>query len=209
MIISIVLLVIGMVLIALSIRHLFLKGRLMKASVSGTIGGLSLFVAVIITLLIFNLQTYVQLTKEVDLAEVEIAKIKDNGASINLIIQGKKTNYLISAEEWRLDARFIKWKPWFTLLGKEPIVRLESIGGRFNKQVSAPTKTYRLSHEFKQLDKLVTYLTDQFGVVDAMYGSSVYMPIKIGARYQVSATNSGLIVRPINRQGQNAVQNWK
>jgi hypothetical protein len=45
-------------------------------------------------------------------------------------------------------------------------------------------------------------------MVDTMYGSSVYMPVETGARYQVSANYAGLIARPINVTGKQAVIQW-
>lgn len=180
----------------------------MRGGVSGVFGSMFVFSATIIFLLLLNLQTYIQLTKEVELVEVMVSEITDQGASVNLTIDGRETNYLISADEWRVDARFIKWKPWFTVLGKEPIVRLETLSGKLYRNSQKDQQTYHLSSEIVQLDGLLSYLIDRFGILDVMYGSSVYMPIKKGARFRVSATHSGLIARPVNEQGRMAVQDW-
>ncbi|MES9832607.1 MAG: hypothetical protein ABW139_10220 [Candidatus Thiodiazotropha sp. DIVDIV] len=181
----------------------------MSAGISGAIGTTFLFSAVLFFLLLLNIQTYVQLTKEIDLVEVSISEITNQGATVKLVIDGRQSNYLIAAEEWRLDARFIKWKPWFTVLGKEPIVRLETLSGKLNRKSQNEEQIYHLSSEIDQLDGLLSYLIDRFGILDVMYGSSVYMPIREGARFRVSASHSGLIARPINDQGRMALQNWK
>jgi hypothetical protein len=173
-------------------------------------GIVTLFTATIFTFLLLNVQTYVQLTKEIDLVEVEIKEITDSGAQVKLSYNGKTSTHLIAADEWRLDARFIKWKPWFTLFGQEPIVRLETIGGRnFRNSPGDDQSYYHLVDNSMRTDELFSYLTDKLGVLDVMYGSSVYMPMQTGARYQVSATHSGLIARPANSQGRSAVINWK
>ncbi|MES9863022.1 MAG: hypothetical protein ABW157_00065 [Candidatus Thiodiazotropha sp. LLP2] len=209
MLLSLILLIIGSSLVILSVRLFILKRRILSAGISGAIGTTFLFSAALFFLLLMNIQTYVQLTKEIDLVEVNISEITNQGATVKLVIDGRQSNYLIAAEEWRLDAKFIKWKPWFTVLGKEPIVRLETLSGKLNRKSQNEEQIYHLSSEIDQLDGLLSYLIDRFGILDVMYGSSVYMPIREGARFRVSASHSGLIARPINDQGRMALQNWK
>ena len=209
MYISIALLITGLLLITLSLRQLLFKRKLLSATFNGVFGTFTLLIATIFTLLLMNVQTYVQLTKEIDLVEVEVTDVSDRGAQLKLSYDGKSSTHLISADEWRLDARFIKWKPWFTLFGKEPIVRLETISGRNYRNTPVANQIYQLSDNSMNIDELFSYLTDTFGVLDTMYGSSVYMPMQSGARYLVSASHSGLIARPLNNQGRSAVNNWK
>ncbi|MCG8486045.1 MAG: hypothetical protein MI756_01100 [Chromatiales bacterium] len=209
MYISIALLITGLLLITLSLRQLLFKRKLLSATFNGVFGTFTLLIATIFTLLLMNVQTYVQLTKEIDLVEVEVTDVSGRGAQLKLSYDGKSSTHLISADEWRLDARFIKWKPWFTLFGKEPIVRLETISGRNYRNTPVANQIYQLSDNSMNTDELFSYLTDTFGVLDTMYGSSVYMPMQSGARYLVSASHSGLIARPLNNQGRSAVNNWK
>ncbi|RLW52581.1 MAG: hypothetical protein B6D76_15060 [gamma proteobacterium symbiont of Stewartia floridana] len=209
MYISIALLITGLILIALSLRQLLFKRRVLSATFSGVFGTFTLLIATIFTLLLMNVQTYVQLTREIDLVEVEVTDVSETGAELKLSYDGRTSTHLIAADEWRLDARFIKWKPWFTLFGKEPIVRLETISGRNYQKTPAQNQMYQLSDTSMNTDELFSYLTHKFGVLDTMFGSSVYMPIQSGARYLVSATHSGLIARPLNNQGRSAVNNWK
>ncbi|MEJ2621577.1 MAG: hypothetical protein P8163_15330, partial [Candidatus Thiodiazotropha sp.] len=209
MFVSITLLLTGLLLITLALRQLVIKRSLIGATLNGVLGSALLLTASLFTLLLFNVHTYVQLTKEVDLVEIEVTDSSESGAELKLSYDGKTTIYRITADEWRLDARFIKWKPWFTLFGKAPIVRLESIGGRNHRHSKGRQESYQLTDNSLKLDELLSYLTDKFGVLDTMYGSSVYMPMQKGARYLVSATHSGLIARPINSQGRRAVNNWK
>ena len=42
-------------------------------------------------------------------------------------------------DEWQLDARVINWKPPATLLGLEPIYRLERLSGRYPDLVDERT----------------------------------------------------------------------
>jgi hypothetical protein len=208
MLLSLTLLIVGFLLTGLAIRQLIFKRRLLAASLNGLLGMLVVLVATFVSMLLFNIQSYVQLTKEHILADVEIGAIESGTTSLSLTVNGERREYPLSADEWRLDARFIKWKPWVTLLGKSPVVRLESLSGRNAAQGNNLVQAYNLHEDFAIVDKIITNLTDHFGMVDTMYGSSVYMPIKAGAHYQVSANHAGLIARPVNPKGEQAILKW-
>ena len=45
--------------------------------------------------------------------------------------------------------------------------------------------------------------------LDAVYGSAAYMPMVDKAQYQVSISNSGLVVRADNAIAQQAVDAWQ
>jgi hypothetical protein len=208
MLITVALLTIGLALVALSLRQLIHQRRLLRASINGAFGSLSVVSSAFISLLLLNLQTYVQLTKEMPLAEIEVVKVTDHGASVTLIINSKRYNYLIAADEWRLDARFLKWKPWLAVLGKDPIVRLESFSGKLPQSSVNQDRVYQLATDYPPLDELISYLTSRLGMVDTLFGSSVFMPNREGARYLISATHSGLVARPVNNLGRDAIKNW-
>jgi hypothetical protein len=200
--------VIGFLLTGLSLQQLLIKRKLVAASLNGVLGLVVLLVSTFTAMLLFNVQSYIQLTKEQVLAEVEIGTIDTGVSSLILTINNETNIYPVSAEEWRVDARFIKWKPWVALLGKSPVVRLESVSGRNAPASGRAIQVYNLHEDFQIIDKLVTSLTDHFGMLDTMYGSSVYMPIEAGAHYQISANHAGLIARPVNRQAERAIMQW-
>ncbi|MEJ2611747.1 MAG: hypothetical protein P8179_17130 [Candidatus Thiodiazotropha sp.] len=208
MLFSITCLILGLALIGLSIYQVMVKRRFFRAGINGMVGFLFIISATFFTLLLFNIQTYVQLTKEMPLAELEVGVTSNMGTPLILLFNGKKSIYHISSKEWRLDARFLKWQPWLSILGKEPVVRLESLSGRESRKGQSRGEVFQLYNNFQQIEELLSYLTMKFGMVDSLYGSSVYMPVKEGAKYKISATHSGLIARPINAQGDQAISNW-
>ncbi|MCU7918430.1 MAG: hypothetical protein KZQ88_18725 [Candidatus Thiodiazotropha sp. (ex Dulcina madagascariensis)] len=208
MVLSITLLMLGILLSGIAMWQLIAKRKLLAASLNGLLGLCLLLVAAFISLLLFNIQTYIQLTKEQILAEVEVTESAADGSRLILTIDGDRKAYRITAKEWRLDARFIKWKPWLTLLGKDPVVRLELLTGRGDGWVDDGNETFHLQSDYQMIDEIVSNLTDSLGMVDSLYGSSVYMPAASGARYRVSATHAGLIARPINDRGREAVMVW-
>jgi hypothetical protein len=208
MFLSLALLIVGFLMTGLAIRQLILKRRLLAASFNGLLGLAVLLAATFASMLAFNIQSYVQLTRERVLADVEVGSVESGTAILRLTVDGKRREYPISADEWRVDARFIKWKPWVVLLGTEPVVRLESLSGRNSTEGERMIELYNLHEDFEIVDKIVTSLTDRFGMVDTMYGSSVYMPVESGAHYRVSANYAGLIARPVNVTGKQAVIQW-
>ncbi|MEW8388370.1 MAG: hypothetical protein AB2660_12665 [Candidatus Thiodiazotropha sp.] len=206
--ISLTLLIVGILLTGLAIRQLVVKRKILAASVNGLLGVVVLLVASFVSMLFLSVQSYVQLTREQLLAEVEINAADSEMNELVLTIDGERRSYPISADEWRVDARFIKWKPWVALLGKEPVVRLESLSGREAGAGSRLIQVHNLHDDFAIVDRIVANLTDRFGMVDTMYGSSVYMPVERGARYRVSANHAGLIARPVNQEGRQAIIQW-
>lgn len=208
MFLSLTLMVLGILLTGFGLRQLIFKRKLIAASLNGLLGLVVLLVSAFVAMLLFNVQSYIQLTKEHVLAEVEIGAIDSGAATLVLTINGEPRTYPITTDEWRVDARFIKWKPWVALLGKNPVVRLESLSGRNAVAGSGVIQVYNLHEDFQIIDKIITNLTDHFGMIDTMYGSSVYMPVEAGAHYQVSANHAGLIARPINHEGEQAIMQW-
>ncbi|MEW8427840.1 MAG: hypothetical protein AB2654_19905 [Candidatus Thiodiazotropha sp.] len=206
--ISLTLLIVGILLTGLAIRQLVVKRKILAASVNGLLGVVVLLVASFVSMLFLSVQSYVQLTREQLLAEVEINAADSEMNELVLTIDGERRSYPISADEWRVDARFIKWKPWVALLGKEPVVRLESLSGREAGTGSRLIQVHNLHDDFAIVDRIIADLTDRFGMVDTMYGSSVYMPVERGARYRVSANHAGLIARPVNQEGRQAIIQW-
>jgi hypothetical protein len=197
----------GFLLIGYAFNSIFRRRRLFVGSFNGFIGSLLALAGGFASLLLMNVQTYQQLTREITLAEVSIVRTEGAGSEIELNTHQGNKRYNIDAPEWRLDARFLKWKPWLSLVGKDPVVRLERLEARGHPDDQA-VKGYPLNTNNQWLDEFVSELSGQIGLVDSVYGSSVYMPIKAGAKYEVTATVSGLLARPLNQTARDAVLEW-
>ena len=103
----------------------------------------------------------------------------------------------------------IKWKPWMSLLGKEPVVRLERLEERRVKSNSqVQPDSYDLVSDNRLLDQMVSVLTRELGLIDTVYGSSVYMPAEPHAKYKITASISGMVARPTNQVAEKAVMEW-
>lgn len=199
----------GFLFIAYSMLLLFKRRRFFVAGFNGSLGLLLAMVGGFSSLLLMNVQTYQQLTREIVLAEISIGEKTASGTPVQLVSQRHNQNFIIKTPEWRLDARFLKWKPWMSLLGKDPVVRLESIEERARKyEVDQVLSRYELIEDHKWLDTFVSNMSQHIGLIDNVYGSSVYMPAKSGAKYEVTASVSGLLARPLNETAKQAVIEW-
>jgi len=198
----------GLLFIGLGLRSLF-RRRLLRAGVNGLFGACLALSGGFFALLMMNVQTYRQLTREIVLAEVSIGQATSAGVPVSLKTENFEASYLVHAREWRLDARFLKWKPWISILGKDPLVRLERLEERGpGGSQPRPLQSYDLVQDERWLDDLLSQASLHAGLIDSLYGSSVYMPVRPGARYQVLASVSGLLARPANAGGREAIIEW-
>lgn len=199
----------GVFLAGYALLSQFRRRKFLSAGVNGLVGFSLAMAGGFFSLLLLNIQTYQQLTREVKLAEISVGKKTTDGVPVHLFAHKLDKTYLIDTDEWRLDARFLKWKPWMSLIGKDPVVRLESFEERNGRHhPDQALKRYDLVTERTWLDEFVTELSQDMGLIDSLYGSSVYMPIRDGARYEITASLSGLVARPLNPQAKNAVIEW-
>jgi hypothetical protein len=209
MVVTLLLLFTGLLFSGYAFFLLLRRRRLLAAGVNGLISLPLLLAGGFFGMLLLNLQTYHQLTRESVLAEIRLGQPSSEGIPLHLKLADQEQTYNIRTQEWRLDARFVKWKPWLSLLGQDPAVRLERLeereaSGRGNTQL----KSYDLVLTTAWVDKTISELSEKIGLVDSVYGSSVYMPAIPGAEYQVTASISGLVARPTNRDGRGAVIEW-
>lgn len=210
MLVTLLLLAFGLLFSGYAVYLLIRRRRLLSAGINGLIGMPFLLAGGFLSLLLLNLQTYHQLTREVVLAEVSVGNPTKDGAPLRLVLRDHADTYFLQSSEWRLDAKFVKWKPWMSLFGKEPIVRLERLEDRGLSVDGLPVMNrYDLLTGGEWTDDLVSILTDQIGLIDSVFGSSVYMPAVPGAEYQVSASISGLVARPVNPVAKRAVMEWR
>jgi len=207
LLIAIALFLSGAALTAFAVRML-IKRRILVASLNGTAGFSLLTVSVTLVLIILNIHTYHRLTSENVLAVIEIGAMTDQGLPVSIDTGKMQKTYYINAQEWELDARFLKWKSWAYLLGAEPVVRLESLSERQPLGVNPVPHRYNLLGEYALLSDMGSTLSEWFGMVDTYYGSAVYMPAVAGSSYTVSATISGLIARADNKPARQAVVEW-
>lgn len=105
----------------------------------------------------------------------------------------------VLGDQWRIDARFLKWRYWALLLGLDSQYRLERFEGRYadiQDQNSRPAHAYDVASE-TLLD--VVAVSETLGplnfLVDATYGTSTYEDIDPNRVYLVYKSPTGLFTR--------------
>lgn len=160
-----------------------------------------------------NVYTYHRLTAEILVADIKIKQLDQNTYNLLLAEVGKQPiSFKIIGDEWQLDARFLRWKSWATLLGKDPMLRLERLSGRYSdieQAKVAQRSLYALNpHPGLDIWKYAREYAEWLPFIDAYFGSSVYMPLTADGHYKVIATDSGLLVRAVNAPAQKVLKDW-
>ncbi len=212
LLLAICLIIMGFVLILRGISRIRLRRRLF-ASIYWSSGLGMTAIGVLLLAAAANLYTYHRLTHEIVIADILVTQEEPEVFSLQFTEPGKRpVKFTLKGDEWQMDARFLRWRSWATLLGKDPMVRLERLSGRYSDieqaRVERPSVYAINSSTGLDLWKYGRMYADWLPFMDAYFGSSVYMPLADGAQYQVIATNSGLMVRATNEPAEQILKRW-
>jgi hypothetical protein len=149
----------------------------------------------------WNLHTFHRLTNEAPIARLRFVQMAPQHFSVELRTGDfcEAHQYQLDGDQWRLDARFLKWKPVANLFGLDAMYRIERLGGRYsslNDENSHKPVAYDIGD--KPAIDLTDYLDDKWlswSPVDTLFGSSVYETIDPAYEYVVFRSQSGLLVR--------------
>ncbi|VAW73901.1 hypothetical protein MNBD_GAMMA15-2328 [hydrothermal vent metagenome] len=157
----------------------------------------------IAALLGINLQTYSQLTEEVPVARLSFQPVAPQQFRVELRTGDfcDARDFLLYGDEWRIDAHFLKWKPWANILGLDARYRLDRLSGRYSdieQENTRPHVAWTLS-ETSSFDpsRLAGSLLEKLSPLDTVFGSSVYQSIEPGYEYTVYKGQGGLLVRKL------------
>ena len=189
------------------------KGRLVRATGSVAVGASAAVLGTAAILLAVSYMGYHRLTAEQHVAIIEFSKDEEQTYVARLMLEGELDRmFSMRGDEWQLDARVLTWKPPATILGLDPVYRLERLSGRYTnieRERSEPRTVYSLANE-RPLD-IWSFAREypRFAPgVDAFYGTATYLPIADGARFQVTLSRDALIARPANEAAREAVGDW-
>ncbi|MEO1187531.1 MAG: hypothetical protein AAFW60_00550 [Pseudomonadota bacterium] len=164
-----------------------------------------------------NLQTYKRLTYERVVATVsfDATPNSENTYSVTLELPDDEVRIIneIKGDQFSLGAQVITFKPMAQMLGYDSVYRLDFLEGRYARRfttvaVSEATSTGIQLYENPGLDvySLAKEEGHRFGIgtsqKDASFGSAVYAPMADGLKYEVSITQSALVLRPANPAAQ-------
>jgi hypothetical protein len=190
------------------------RGKVASGGFGALSGGLLMAVGAAAGLLGLNIQTYQRLTYEQPVAEMSFVQLGPTEFKATMTLpDGKSQEYEILGDEWQIDARVLKWRPWANVAGLDASYRLERLAGRYsdvNAERTAARSVYALA-ENPGIDlwSIAKKYGKQAPIVDAVYGSATYVPMADGAAYKVTMSQTGLLARPANDAARVAVDNWK
>lgn len=208
--------VVGLAIVLSGLGWMF-RGRPFKGG-RGVLGGaLFLGVAGLTSLLGLNIQTYNRLTFERPVATIELSQRGPQLFDATVVEpptaehpEGITRDFEIHGDEWRIEARVLKWKPWANVLGLDSQYRLDRFSGRYTdtqQELTGERSAYDIRPTRQSgidLWPLARDFSQYAPLVDTLYGSGAYMPMADGARYEVRITQNGLIARPTNESAAEA-----
>lgn len=211
-----VILVLGLAGIALFFGGIkrVLHGRFAGGGGRVLLGLLLFFVFAFFAAVAMDLRTYLRLTYEQPVATLSFSALGPQAFRVTLTdANGAIRSAELRGDDWQLDARVLKWKGLATVLGLDPLYRLERLEGRYRNSAQE-------SHDYHSvlelgaggggldLWSLAQDHTAWLPWVDASYGSATYLPMADGAQYSVSLSPTGLLARPANPAAQAALAHW-
>jgi hypothetical protein len=184
------------------------------SGVGSMIGALLFFVlAAAAFALAFDLRSYQRLTSEAPAGELDLTRVAPHQYDAVLTYpDGTVALFFLRGDEWQVDARILKWQSAINLVGFNTAFRLDRISGRYTNiedERAEPRTVYALRPPaIIDLWDLAHRYHRWLPWVDALYGSATYLPMADKGSYQISASQSGLIARPLNEAARNAVSGW-
>jgi hypothetical protein len=190
------------------------RGRILRAGGSGISFAVCAVLATAAILLTVSYYGYNRLTAEQAVSRIEFVQTGRNEYQARLMVEGEPDRlFALRGDEWQMDARLVTWKPPATILGLDPIYRLERLSGRFT-DIGREQNAIRTVHQLSPPQLIdVWYVARRFPAlapgIDAYYGSATYVPMADGARFEVSLSRNALIARPANAAARTAVGKWR
>jgi hypothetical protein len=190
------------------------RGRFVRAGGSGVGCIVSAALAGAGVMLLLSYMSYGRLTAEQQVARIEFRQLSADEFQARLMIDREQDRlFLLRGDEWQMDARIVTWKPPMTILGLEPIYRLDRLSGRY-AEIDREQSESRTVHSLApELPADLWRFARRFPVlapgVDAHYGTATFVPMADGARFDVSLSRDALIARPDNDRAREAVGAWR
>jgi hypothetical protein len=203
---------IGLLLLIISVRR-FRVMNVGSGAVSGTAAIVFFLLAAAVFALVVDLRSYQQLTSEAPAAELDLARIAPHQYDAVLTYpNGTVAVFFLRGDEWQVDARILKWQAAVNLLGFDSAFRLDRISGRYTniEDERGQLRTVYQLHPPGTIDlwELARRYHRWLPWVDALYGSATFLPMADKGSYEISASQTGLIARPLNEAARNAVSGW-
>ncbi len=203
---------IGLLLLIVALRR-FRVMNIGSGVFSGILAMVFLALAAAVFALVLDLRTYQRLTNESPVGELDLSRVAPHQYDAVLTYpNGTVAVFFLRGDEWQVDARILKWQGSVNLLGFDAALRLDRISGRYTNiedERGQPRTVYQLRPpEIIDLWDLARRYHRWLPWVDALYGSATFLPMADKGSYEINASQTGLIARPLNEAARNAVSGW-
>lgn len=177
----------------------------------GLFGLILVALAAVIGMTAFDLYSYKQVLQEQPVATISFDKVEEQHYFAVLSDKtGKEQRVELRGDQWQLDARIVKWKGYLAGFGLKPAYRLERLSGRYydiEQETTAKRTAHSVHPAMYGIDvwEIINTNPGWLPVVDAVYGSATYLPMKDGALFEITLSTTGLVARPVNQVARDAV----
>lgn len=200
-VLALVFLAVGVVLLAAGVRA-FRRRRWVGAGGGATTGALFVALAGLAATLSASTQGYRALTSEE--VAVTVTTVPTGPHAFQAYVEfpdGRDTTLAVRGDQVLVDARILKWRYIGNVLGLHTQYELDRLTGRYidiENERSLERTVHSLASE-KPLDlyELVGRYSFLALLVDAEYGSATYIEVERPARFEVTVSTTGLLVREI------------
>ncbi|MCP4187173.1 MAG: hypothetical protein GY763_06160 [Gammaproteobacteria bacterium] len=213
-----IILAITFVLLCLRCWSLIKQRKLLRAGLYAMPAGIALLSFTLLLMVVSNLMIYQRLIFERDIARITISEIaiQNYQIELNYLDAAQNSNpdgFVLLGDEWRMEAKILKWQGWANLIGMDSYYKLDRISGRYRnieQATSKPVTAFQLSGEQRGINlwELKRLMKKNLPFLDAYFGQAVFLPLSHGAVYTISINQSGLLARADNDIGQQAIDNW-
>jgi hypothetical protein len=149
------------------------------------------------------LHGYDRLTSEVPVARLSFARSGDQQWLAHLrLADGRQLELALAGDEWQLDARVLKWRPYAVIAGLDPVYKIDRLSGRY-RDIELERSRSRSAHDLAgdgalDLWQLARAYPKWLPFVDTEYGSGAYLPMREGVEYEVTLSPlGGLVARTV------------
>lgn len=213
-ILAIMMLVLSALAIAIAIRILLGRNWFL-GWLKGSLGFGLIAIAIGVGLLAWDLHSYEELTRERNVAHISFRQEANQLYTATLTEpNGRERKFTLAGDMWQLDARILRWSNTMARLGLQPGLRLDRLSGRYFaiEQEQNDTKSvHNLGPDDSVIDtwKAVKTYSDWIPWLKGTYGSATYLPMKDGALYSVTLSNTGLVGQALNEPAAKAISSWE
>ena len=179
------------------------KRRLMGSAFGVVLTLLFLALSALSATISIATQGYRALTREEVAATITVDRLSPTHFKAHFTFaDGREQEFLLSGDEFYVDAHILKWKPLANVLGLHTAYELDRVAGRFMKVEDEQSKrrtVYPLA-EGKPVDMFD--LRSRFPLfrplVDTEYGSASFIAVETRATLEVRVSMTGLLIRQID-----------